>query len=288
MTRRLEEIAAVLAETAAGLRRLDPEAGGPASGLVVVGTGIRIASHLTLEALTCLVAAEKLLYVVADPTAERLLHRLNPAGAESLAGLYGRGKARRQSYAEMVERILEQVRAGVRTCAVFYGHPGVFVRPAHDAVRRARAEGFEARMLPAVSAEDCLFADLGVDPASAGCQAYEASDFLINGRQLDPSSHVVLWQIGMVGRWDHPGGEGSPAAPDALRLLIERLGESYEGDQRVAVYEASWLSGATSRIDWTTLGRLQSVELSEISTLYVPPARPPRTDFYLAQTLGAI
>jgi hypothetical protein len=34
-------------------------------------------------------------------------------------------------------------------------------------------------MLPAVSAEDCLFADLGVDPGAAGCQSHEAADFLI-------------------------------------------------------------------------------------------------------------
>ena len=66
----------------------------------------------------------------------------------------------------MAEAILEPVRAGKRVCAAFYGHPGVFVLPSHDAISRARAEGFEATMLPGVSAEDCLVADLGVDPAA--------------------------------------------------------------------------------------------------------------------------
>ena len=37
-------------------------------------------------------------------------------------------------------------------------------------------------MLPAISAEDCLFADVGIDPAMTGCQSYEATDFMINGR----------------------------------------------------------------------------------------------------------
>jgi hypothetical protein len=36
-------------------------------------------------------------------------------------------------------------------------------------------------MLPAISAEDCLFADLGVDPADHGCPSYEATDFLVHG-----------------------------------------------------------------------------------------------------------
>jgi len=31
-------------------------------------------------------------------------------------------------------------------------------------------------MLPGISAEDCLVADLGIDPASSGCQSYEAND----------------------------------------------------------------------------------------------------------------
>src|SRR2546429_6584747 len=45
--------------------------------------------------------------------------------------------------------------------------------------RQAREEGFEAEMLPAVSAEDCLFADLGVDPGDEGCQSFEATSFLL-------------------------------------------------------------------------------------------------------------
>ena len=60
------------------------------------------------------------------------------------------GKACREggSTSEMVEEILAAVREGKRVCAVFYGHPGVYVKPSHEAVRRARKEGFEARMLP--------------------------------------------------------------------------------------------------------------------------------------------
>ena len=40
-------------------------------------------------------------------------------------------------------------------------HPGVYVAPSHETVLRARAEGYPARMLPGISSEDCLFADLG-------------------------------------------------------------------------------------------------------------------------------
>ena len=84
-------------------------------------------------------------------------------------------------------------------CAVFYGHPGVFVNPSHRAVAQARAEGFRAAMLPGVSAEDCLFADLGLDPGAHGCQSYEATDFVIRRRSCYPSALLILWQVGALG-----------------------------------------------------------------------------------------
>ena len=50
-------------------------------------------------------------------------------------------------YTEMVERILFFVRKGKKVCAVFYGHPGIFVFSSHEAIRIARAEGYPAVML---------------------------------------------------------------------------------------------------------------------------------------------
>jgi hypothetical protein len=61
--------------------------------------------------------------------------------------------------------MLRYVRAGHNVIGIFYGHPGVFVSPAHRAIAIAREEGFKAKMLLGISAEDVLFTDLGVDPA---------------------------------------------------------------------------------------------------------------------------
>src|SRR3546814_14587936 len=77
------------------------------------------------------------------------------------------------TYREMVAAMLAEVRAGRRVCGAFYGHPGVFARVPHKAIAQARAEGFEAHMEAGVSAEDCLYADLGIDPGEVGCQHYE-------------------------------------------------------------------------------------------------------------------
>ena len=120
----------------------------------------------------------------------------------------------------MVEELLEPVRRGRRVCAAFYGHPGVFVTPSHEAIRQARAEGFPARMLPAVSAEDCLFADLGIDPGAQrlpelrGDRVPRASD-----RPIDVRAYLILWQISVVGERrtvSSPRQEGLAELAEAL------------------------------------------------------------------------
>ncbi|HEY6069313.1 MAG TPA: SAM-dependent methyltransferase, partial [Gaiellaceae bacterium] len=166
--------------------------------LTVIGTGINGTAHLTPEARAAFERAEAAFYLVTEPLTMRLLEDLNPA-AISLYDHYEAGVDRSQSYERMQETILGEVRAGRRVCAAFYGHPGIFVAPSHGAVRRARDEGFRVWMLPAVSAEDCLFADLGVDPGLSGCQSFGATDFLLRRRQVDPSAVLVLWQVSVIG-----------------------------------------------------------------------------------------
>ena len=119
--------------------------------------------------------------------------------SESLHDCYIHGEPRNYAYDRMVERILSYVSRGLNVCVVFYGHPGVFVHPGHESIRRVRMEGFPACMLPGISAEDCLFAELGIDPSKNGCQSFEATDFLVYKRKFDNRSSLILWQIGAIG-----------------------------------------------------------------------------------------
>jgi hypothetical protein len=243
--------------------------------LIVVGTGIKTVGHLTVEAIAWLKRADKVLYVVGDPVAEEVITQLNPAGAESLFFLYANGKPRIQTYNEIVDRTLECIRAGALTCLALYGHPGVFVYPSHVSIRRARREGFTARMLPGISSEDCLFADLGVDPATYGCQSYEATDFLVNDRKIDPTSSVILWQIGVVGDLTFKArGYGLSAVP----LLVERLHRYYPPTHVTYLYEAAIFHGCEPTILPVPIQALGQVPLSPGHTLYVPPAYPPIAD----------
>lgn len=235
--------------------------------LVVVGTGFRAIGDMTVEARACLVHADLVLCLIGDPLVTGWITRLNPS-VETLDGHYGVGKSRRVSYEEMVTRILAEVGRGQFVCVALYGHPGVFAHIGHEAIRRARRDGLPARMLPACSAEDWLFADLGLDPGVHGCQSFEASDFLVRHRVFDPTSLLVLWQVGVIGMLDRdPDFDARPGAA----VLAETLAEHYGPDHPVTVYEASPYPAADPRTSTVTLARLPDTALSAESTLVVPP-----------------
>jgi len=238
--------------------------------LIVIGTGIRTVGQLTIEAIAWMRIADALLYVVGDPIAEDVMQRLNPKGAVSMAGYYKEGQQRIHAYHAMVDHILRSVRGGARTVAAFYGHPGVFAYPSHESIRRARREGFDARMLPAVSSEDCLFADLGVDPAIGGCQSYEASDFMMNAPVIDASTQLVLWQIGTLGDWTYKRFRYDTKA---MPLLVQRLAQFYPLSHQVVVYEAPMFVGTQPMMARIPLQWLSEFPITAAMTLYVPAAR---------------
>ena len=248
--------------------------------LTVVGTGIQFGSQLTAEARIALESADLVLFLAAGPEMKTFVESLN-ANAHSLHGFYEVGERRAAAYEAMAEEILRRVREGLEVCVAFYGHPGVFVTPSHDAVRRAREEGFPARMLPGVSAEDCLFADLGVDPSRRGCQSYEATEFLVHARRIDPTAALVVWQIGTVGRDTAATG----AQASGLPVLVERLLEDYPGSHEVTVYEAAPYPAFEPLVRTVPLSELAAEHVTALSTLYVPALEPPVVDLTMFDRL---
>jgi hypothetical protein len=133
-------------------------------------------------------------------------------------------------------------------------------------------------MLPGVSSEDCLFADLGVDPAVGGCQSYEATDFLLNGPRIDPSTQLILWQIGTLGDGTY---QSQKYDTSAMPLLVQRLAQFYPLSHPVTVYEAPMLPGTEPMIAHIPLYYLTQFPITAAMTLYLPPAQTRTPDPYL-------
>jgi len=252
--------------------------------LACVGLGMLLGGHLSPRSRSHIEQADVVFAAVSDPVVELWLQSIRP-DVRSLHPYYLEGKSRHRTYREMTDALLDEVRAGRRVCGVFYGHPGVFAKVPHDAVREAREAGFAACMEPGISAEDCLYADLGIDPGRVGCQHYEASQFLFYRRVIDPSAHLVLWQVGVVGDRSHQRFSTGAAHRE---LLVERLCEDYPASHEVVVYEAATLPIQAPRIERVPLSGLSDVTLHMQSTLVVPPGRPMQRDERLLARLAAL
>lgn len=250
--------------------------------LVIVGTGLMLARHPTLETVEAIERAEHVFHLVTNSATEAWIRRLNPK-ATSLDDCLVEGKPREQSYSEIAGRIVDAVRQGQRVCAVFYGHPGVLVASGRDAIARARAEGFEARMLPGISAEDCLLADL-VGPTRLLCwQSYEATDFLLHRRHIDPAVALILWQAGMLG--EPSVRDDMQARPERLRVLTGALLKHYSPRHPVVLYEAAELPTCNPIIERVTLASLPRQTIYPQTTLYVAPRRTTAYDARVARWL---
>lgn len=237
--------------------------------LVCVGCGMMLGAHISPRARSEIQQADVVFGLASDAIVELWLQEIRP-DMRSLQPYYAEGKRRTSSYREMIEAMLVEIRAGNRVCGVFYGHPGVFAVVPHRAIAEARAEGFDADMHPGISAEDCLYADLGIDPGTAGCQHYEASQLLFYRRRIDVSAYLVLWQIGSVG--DRSLARFHTGAA-YRRLLLEMLvAEGYPLDHEVIVYEAATLPISVPRMERIPLSALTQVELQMQSTLVLRPA----------------
>jgi tetrapyrrole methylase family protein/MazG family protein len=255
---------------------------GKTVSLTVVGLGIKFLSHITIETKAHIEQASKLLYLVNNPAMKEWLEKSNP-NAESLECFYQKFPLRSQCYDAITKHILNTLRENHQVCVALYGHPAVFANPALNAVIQARQEGYEAKLLPAVSAEDCLFADLLIDPGSCGCQSYEATDFLIHHRQFNTSSHLILWQINVIGVLGQPKKEHISSG---VNVLVDYLTQFYPPDHEIILYEAAQYPHFQPTIHKICLSELSQAPISPISTLYIPPKEQAFFNLQMTETLG--
>jgi len=241
--------------------------------LVVIGCGIQLGRHLTRRAESELRAAD-CVFSLADAFASDWIAAIRP-DCVSLARHYRAGRDRRESYRAMEDELVAAVRAGRDVCAVFYGHPGVFADVPHGAIAAVRSLGLPARMEPGISAEACLYADLGLDPGRHGVQSWEATQFLIERRVPDPSALLILWQVALTGDL---ALDRFHAEPDAIGLLVEKLRRWYPADTPVMLYEAAQLPVERVRADRMQLEAIPSARYREHTTLVVPPVRGAEPD----------
>lgn len=236
---------------------------------------------MTKEAEAHIKKAEVVLFLVNEPVMEEWI-TVHAKNSKNLATIYFSQSNRADAYRLISKEILLILECYDFVCVVFYGHPTVFARPGLDAIKKAKEIGVETKILPAVSAEDCLFADLEIDPGDCGCYSVEATDLLVFQRCPDISSHLIIWQIGMLGNLGHE----AKIKLEAMVLFVKYLLNFYPDNHMVVLYEASFYPGINCAIKKIMLKDLSGQQISKISTLYVPPWKKNTPNLVVLKKLG--
>jgi len=235
--------------------------------LVNVGLGMTLGSHITPLSRSYIENADVVFVAASNNIVEQWVAGMND-DVRSLQEYYQEGLPRRKTYEKMVAVIMDELRLGKNVCGAFYGHPGVFAWAPHESIKQAKAEGFKAHMEPGISAEDCLYADLGIDPGTQGCAHYEASQFIRAQKKFDPSAYLVLWQIGVLGS---KTSKKFSTTQDYIQDLVDVLLKTYPDDMEVTLYECAVLPIDETLIYKLTLSQLAQSHTSLKTTLLIPP-----------------
>lgn len=235
--------------------------------LTCVGLGMTLGAHLTPASKNFIKNADVVFVAASNALVEIWVQKMN-TNVVSLQPFYAAGKSRKQTYKDMVEVMLSEVRQGKTVCGAFYGHPGVFALAPHKVIKMARKEGYKAHMEPGISAESCLYADLGLDPGRTGCQHFETNQYMYYERVIDTAALLVLWQVGLAG--DKLSDQFSTNKA-ALKQLVGKLLKHYPAEHKVYIYEAKLLAIDEVRAEEISLRELVDSELNMNSTLVLPP-----------------
>ena len=250
----------------------DPEraAARDVADITIIGLGLS-PDQLTREAERAIRSSREVLYLDTGVATGALLAGLASRATSLFAESYEEDAPRLDAYGHMVSRVIEAAVDHAPVVFAVHGHPLVGVTAPFEVARLAADRGLTVKVLPAVSAMDALFADIGVDPVVSGVQMYEATDLLLRRRPLHPDVAVLIWQVGNLETRLH---SSSPSQPERFHRFRDYLLRFYPGDHPVTIYFASpHPLVATTNVQSTIAELADHAPLLHAGvTLYIPPA----------------
>ena len=180
--------------------------------IYIVGLGVLNVDQLTREVERVIRRSNEVLYVDTGVATRAHLASLCPRVTSLFESSYEESSHRLNAYHHMAARVLDAALDHPPVTFAIHGHPIVGVYAPFLIRDMAGLLNLEVQVLPGISAMDCLFAELMVDPCVTGMQMYEATDLLLRRRPLQPDVPALIWQIGCVETTLHTMRVSNPEA----------------------------------------------------------------------------
>jgi len=243
--------------------------------LLLIGLGVMIPDHITLQAARALSRCTHLYSIVQEPTRSWLpSDRVGKIEVVNVLPWYSEGSLRTENYDRVTDSILKTVSNSRTIGYVTYGNPMAYDRVAQNLVNYAKKSGLQIEIVPGISSIDTIFCDLQVDMAP-GIQVYEAS-WLV-ACQILPSIHfpLVLLQVGTFGslRTHYATRQDG----NSLSELVEYLGKLYPLTHETSLVRSTGQEDRPGRVRNLALGHLCAATAEDLSgaSLYIPALEGP-------------
>lgn len=240
--------------------------------IYVVGTGTVGYRQLTKEAEAALEKSDKVFLVHHQELISDYLDEFTEV--IDITDEYEDNTERSDTYKRMAERVIDSAQepdTEVVSLAL-YGHPMYFVDPSRIVINEAPKHDLEVEVIPGISAIDCLYIDIGLDPSEDGLQIFEATDVLIREFELNPEVPAFLLQIGSVESTLYSMDDSKP---ERFTNIKEHLQDFYPEDHSLYLLQTSTYPISNSERIEFNLSQFDTKEVSErinhMQTLYIPP-----------------
>lgn len=245
--------------------------------LYIIGLGVSIPGHVTVQATRAMSRCVRLYSIVQEPPRWWLpKEHLNLEVINALK-MYNEDSIRTQNYERAARTIIEALGTVRPIGYVTYGNPMSYDRVAQNLVEYTKASDITMQVVPGISSFDTMLCDLTVDMAPA-IQVFDAS-WLV-ACHIEPNIYMpaLVMQVSVFGSFRthysrRPEGR-------SLAGLVEYLCRFYPPSHSVSLVRSTGQEGDPANVRTVALGTLSEVTSEDLSgaSLYIPVLRYPKPD----------
>lgn len=239
--------------------------------IYIIGLGINPINQLTKEAIKIIENSDKVFCVSTMEELKELEKSYGKKFYDLATDSYKEDENRLEAYFHMATKIIENSLYETYTVLALYGHPTIFALPPYLIHRVAKLFNKKVKIVSGISAMDCLFSDLVVDPATNGLLMYEATELLLSRRLILPDVSMLIWQVGTIETSLYNNHENLPSR---FKNIKDYLLDFYPSSHPIYAYSSNSIYNQKTTLIVFKLSEIENYAsiLGSGITLYIPPA----------------
>lgn len=238
--------------------------------IFLIGLGVKIPDHITLEAQRAMSACNLIYSIVQEPAYVWLPADVSKTlSVVNVLGMYEEHAPRPDNYRKAAETIIGALRETTPIGYVTYGNPLAYDSVSQNLIRQAHKLSIDVCVIAGISSIDALLCDLRVDMAP-GIQICEATWMVAGDIAPQTSLPLILLQLGTFGSFRTHYRSAPP--PSSLEGLTSHLLRYYPTSHEVFLVQSSGQHARRSKVAGMQLGDICNAGNAEMlnGSMYIP------------------